>query len=182
MIDELFGSLAERFTYHRLDHTVYVDLFGITLATEEDVKWFISSVGDILQPLVRDRGPINMVINYDGFDLSKGLESYYLALTSEMERRMYKSVRRYTGHAFRRAKLKNALRMDEWDVDSLFSEFDTDNSGFLSLEQLRRGFFEKFCINLTQGHLEMFQGSNGFVKVTRCMFSMGVRRVLESDF
>uniref|UniRef100_A0A6S8RH92 Uncharacterized protein n=1 Tax=Chaetoceros debilis TaxID=122233 RepID=A0A6S8RH92_9STRA len=78
VLDELFGSLLDRCTYHELDHTIYIYLFGITLSSEDDVDWYSNLIGEIIQPLYRNKGPIDMVVNYDGFDLSKGLESYYL--------------------------------------------------------------------------------------------------------
>ena len=63
---ELFGTLEERCTYHPEDHTVFIDLFGVTLNEEEDVAWIINGLRSILAPLVDERGPINVVASYDG--------------------------------------------------------------------------------------------------------------------
>ena len=142
VLDELFGLLLDRCTYHEFDHTIYIDLFGITLSSEDDVDWYSNLIGEIIQPLYRNKGPIDMVVNYDEFDLSKGLESYYLQWISKLEQSVYKTVKRYTGRAFSRARLKSELRMHDWDVKELFEDFDIDNSGYLSLEELRRGFYE----------------------------------------
>jgi len=64
--NEMFGSLEERYVYHESDHTVFLEMFGITIDSEEDIDWLVSGLGAILQPLVDKKGPVNMVINYDG--------------------------------------------------------------------------------------------------------------------
>jgi propionate CoA-transferase len=58
---DFFGSLEDRCTYHDIDHTVYIDLFGITLNSEDDIDWFISSTRDILKAPVDAKGPIDVV-------------------------------------------------------------------------------------------------------------------------
>ena len=78
-----------------LDHTMYIDLFGITLSSKDDVNWFSNSIGEIIKPLYRNKGPIDMVVaNYDGFDLSKSLESYYLQQMSKLEQSVYKNLQK----------------------------------------------------------------------------------------
>jgi propionate CoA-transferase len=37
---ELFVTLEERCKYYPGDHTLFLDLFGITLNSKEDVRWF----------------------------------------------------------------------------------------------------------------------------------------------
>ena len=42
---ELFGSLAERCTYHKDDHLLFIDLFGVSLRNESEIVWlFVSQV------------------------------------------------------------------------------------------------------------------------------------------
>lgn len=177
---EFFGSLDERCNYHSEDHTMYIDLFGITLNEEQDVNWFIGGLRDILSPLVLDKGPINIVVNYDGFDLGKGLERSYSEKVALLEKDFYKSVRRYTGQAFRRAQLKTQLKMSDYDPDELFETFDVDHSGSLDLEQLRECFQTKFQIRLSTSDIILFQQQDeSVVKVNREMFAEGVRKVLE---
>jgi len=94
---------------------------------------------------------------------------------------VYKTVKRYTGRAFSRARLKSELRMHEWDVKELFEDFDIDNSGYLSLEELRRGFYEKFCINLTPLHLHMFQDGDSILE-NGTRQQMNFRQFFSMDF
>jgi hypothetical protein len=107
------GSLEERCIYHAEDHTMYCDLFGITLNNEDDVEWCLGCLRVILTPYVDVQGPIDMVVNYDGFDIGKGLEDTYSEQVSVLQEEMNKSIRQYTGQAFQRVKLKTQLRMSE---------------------------------------------------------------------
>jgi propionate CoA-transferase len=177
---EFFGSLEDRVVYHPEDHVLYADLFGITLNEEEDIDWFVGGIRDILLPLFKAKGPIDMVVNYDGFDIRKGLEEMYSEKVSDLQREMYKSVKRYTGRAFQRAQLKTQLRMSEWNTDELFEEFDTKKDGVLSLEELRDGIRTNFQIHLTPSHLRQFQRSSSDSTVDRIMFAKGIKVVLET--
>ena len=68
--NEMFGSLEGRCTHHHeRDHTMFLDLFGITLNSEDDVTWFFAGLHKILGPLIKKMGKIDMVVQYDGFDL-----------------------------------------------------------------------------------------------------------------
>ena len=99
--NEMFGSLEGRCTHHHeRDHTMFLDLFGITLNSEDDVIWFFAGLHKILGPLVKKMGKIDMVVQYDGFDLRDDLSNLYVRETSKLESEMYKSVKRYTGQAF----------------------------------------------------------------------------------
>ena len=178
-IKEFFGSLEERCNYHSDDHVMYLELFGITLNSQEDVDWFFGSLRDILRPLVDKKGPIDMVVNYDGFDLSSGLESYYGDAVAAIEGDLYKSVKRYTGHAFRKAQLKSQLSMNDWDPNKLFDKFDKDGSNYLDIEELR-SCFEMFQIHITPTILRMFRQDENNVKIDREMFVRGIEKVLES--
>jgi propionate CoA-transferase len=112
--NEIFGSLEDRCTYHKKDHTMFLDLFGINLNTEDDVKWFFHGLREILKPLVNQKGRIDMVVQYDGFDIRNNLSGFYVDETSKLEKELYKSAKRYTGNAFKRAKLKRQIKMNEW--------------------------------------------------------------------
>lgn len=86
---QLFGSLADRCTYHTEDHLFYMNLFGVSLQTPSDIQWFLTSLDQILHPLTKDRGPVDVVVNYDGFDLHIGLEEIYADALTELEKRHY---------------------------------------------------------------------------------------------
>ena len=151
---EMFGSLEERVKYHDEDHTVYLDLFGITLDNEDDIKWFFGSLRNILQNLCKDKGPINMVVNYDGFDLHKGLEEFYVEQTEALQADFYKSAKRYSGKAFHRAKLGKQIKVVDWDPVQLFKEFDINGDGRIQRDELQIGMNDKFLITLTPKQLE----------------------------
>jgi propionate CoA-transferase len=179
ILAELFGTLEERCVYHPQDHTVFFDLFGITLNEEDDVTWLINGLRSILKPLVDEYGPINMVASYDGFDVRKGLEHLYEEKVNEIEKEMYKSVKRYTGHAFKRAKLKSHLNMSSSDPDNLFEEFGADQNGVLSTQQLRDGFVDHFQIHLTPSNIQYFL--NGTDTISKDRFIHGMKEVFHHN-
>jgi len=174
---EMFGSLEERVKYHEEDHTLYLDLFGITLGNEDDVKWFFGALRGILGPLCKEKGPIHMVANYDGFDLSKGLEEMYVQHTQALQAEFYKSAKRYSGKAFHRAKLGNQIKVVDWDPVKLFKEFDKNGDGRIQRDELRDGMYEKFLITLLPKQLEaIFQ--NNMDGITQKDFSRAVKELL----
>jgi propionate CoA-transferase len=174
---ELFGSLKERCTYHAKDHIMYLDLFGITLNSKEDVRWFHQCIANIIEPFVKARGPINMVVQYDGFDLHKGLEKFYGDEAELVQKKFYRSVKRVRGLTFRRAQLAKQLHISEWDRDALFDKIDTDHDGRVSLADVRYGIAHIFQIHLTPSELEMFQKSP-HMDVDKESFAKGVEEVL----
>lgn len=180
VISELFGSLQERCTYHAEDHTLFVELFGISLNTEDDVRWFTNSLRSIVDPLVEAKGPIHAIIQYDGFDVRKGLEDMFSEEVAKTERDYYASVKRFTGASFHRAKLAKKLRMSEWDVEELYDEFDLTRNGKVSLNELRKGFADLFSMELTSSQLNHFKKTEADVFVDREMFAKGVEEVLKS--
>ena len=161
------------------DHTMFLDLFAINLNTHEDVQWFFKTLSDILDPLVKKKGPIDMVIQYDGFDLRQGLEDEYSRLTEDLEKRYYKSAHRYSGSQFHRAQLGKTLRMEDWDSDKLYDEFDTNRDGKVSLEELRHGIKDRFEIRLSPAQLAMFQKTPESTSVDRETFAKAVEDMLK---
>eukprot|EP00934_Nitzschia_sp_Nitz4_P004337 Nitzschia sp. Nitz4//scaffold136_size62208//50062//52979//NITZ4_006377-RA/size62208-augustus-gene-0.2-mRNA-1//1//CDS//3329535645//4327//frame0 len=179
---DLFGNLEDRFSYHEQDHTMYLNLFGVSLSSEDDIAWFVESVSSILQPLVDAKGPIHMVVNYEGFDLSKGLEDSYQDKVEALRSSLYASIKRYTGDAFQRASLKNTLEMAEINIDDLFKKFDTSPDGLLSLQELQEGFLKYFHMTLTPSNIRHFMGESGTdMMVDKATFAHGIKKVLEDD-
>jgi propionate CoA-transferase len=176
----LFGSLEERCTYHACDHTMFLDLFGITLNSKEEVRWFHGCIAEILNPFVKSKGPINMVVQYDGFDLHKGLERFYGEGAAILQKKYYKTVKRYCYAVFHRAQLANQMRISEWDWHKLYGKIDFDHDGRVSLEDVRNEIARIFHIHLTPSQLEMFQTSPGR-KVDRETFARGVEEVLRTN-
>ena len=150
---QLFGSLRDRVKYRSNDHVVFIDLFGVQLATEEDVRWFASALDEVLAPLTKEKGPADVIVTYDGFDLRSNLEEAYSAALENIEQKHYKSVKRFSGKAFRRAKLKQMANIESWDPRAAFAIMDEDGDKRLSPEELRRGIRKIFGIKLKQAEL-----------------------------
>jgi propionate CoA-transferase len=180
-LSEFFGSLEDRCTYHPNDHIMYLDLCGIALNEEDDVNWLFTGLNDILKPLVDAKGRIDMVVNYDGFDLRKGLEDSFGEQVILLERDLYKSVKRYSGQSFRRAQLGRNLQINDWSMDELFDLFDVNHDGTLSPEEIRNGMLSKFQIHLTPAQMAKFQRSDGINMVDRDTFEIGLKGVLETS-
>ena len=180
--DEMFGSLEDRCIYHAGDHVMYLDLFGINLDNEDDVKWFFDSLRKILGPLCKAKGPIDMVINYDGFDLHKGLEEMYVSNTQKLQSDFYKSAKRFSGKAFHRAKLGSQIKVVEWDPAQLFKEFDKNGDGRIQRDELRDGMYSKFLITLTPKQLEaIFKEMDHADGIDHKIFTKAVRELLGSQ-
>jgi len=173
---EFFGSLDARCTYHAKDHTLFLELFGINIHCVEDIDWFFNGLRRILKPLVKEKGPIDMVVNYDGFDLRKGLEEQYQIEVEKLQKEFYRNVKRYTGHAFKRAKLGQQMGMSEWKPNELFKKFDTNSSGLVSVEELRDGMMDLFHIHLTPQQVENLAAQ----ELDRNAFDEAVNMILKS--
>lgn len=158
---------------------MFLDLFGINLNTKEDLEWFFDTLSGLLEPLVQAKGPIDMVVQYDGFDMSKGLVDDYAKLTNKLEEKYYRTVHRFTGTQFHRAQLATKLKMSDWDPDALYDEFDTNHDGTLSLEELRHGVKDKFEIRLSPSQLALFQKTPESTSVDREMFAKAVEDLLK---
>jgi len=150
----LFGSLAERCTYHEDDHLLFIDLFGISLRNEHEIDWFFVSLNKILHPITKKKGPVDVVVSYQGFDLKSGLEDYYAEELQKLEARHYKSVKRYSGEAFRLAKLRKKSDVKDWKEEEVFNSFDKNKDGVIESDELRYGIIEMFGLRLKQWELE----------------------------
>lgn len=72
----------------------------------------------------------------------------------DIERRYYKSVKRFSGKAFRPSLLRKKVGVKAWNENEMFRLFDEENTGSISPEQLRRGIKKKFGLTLKQHELE----------------------------
>ena len=173
---QLFGSLRDRVKYRSNDHVVFIDLFGVQLATEEDVRWFALSLDELLAPLTKEKGPADAIVTYDGFDLRSNLEEAYSDALEKIEQKHYKSVKRFSGKAFRRAKLKQMANIESWDPRAAFAIMDEDGDKRLSPEELRRGIRKIFGIKLKQAELNSLTQE----EITMDNFSGVVRKCLRT--
>lgn len=172
-VTEMFGSLKERCHYNEAEHKLFLDLFGVNLNSESDVKWFYSTLHSILDPILMKKGKFDTVINYNGFNLRKGLDDMYAENAQKTQDRFFKTVKRFTGKAFYHARMGQALKMNNLDPNELFDECDTSKTGSLTVEQVRKFVQEKFQMNLSARQLQKFQRSEAG-RVTREDFVAGL--------
>ena len=151
---ELFGSMRERCIYHPEDHVLFIDLFGVSLVSQEEINLIASYLDEIITPLTDTRGPLDVIVNYEGFDLRLGLEEAYAQALEKISTKHYKSVKRFPGRAFRCARLKGMMNMNLFDPKKLFAEMDLDSDGVLSREELRAGIRKWAGIRLRQSDLD----------------------------
>jgi propionate CoA-transferase len=183
VLSEMFGSLKDRCTYHEKEHTLFIDLFGITIESEADINWLVNGLAAILAPHVQSKGPVDVVVNYDGFDIRQGLDHLFTHSVKEfLEKPYYKSVRRFAGKAFKRALLGNAMDLSKWDVQELYDKFDTDHNGSISRSELRDGLSRLFHVSISPSHMaQCFPlNSDGSVAVDRQSFASGILEVLRT--
>jgi propionate CoA-transferase len=182
VVSELFGSFDERVTYHEGSHMVYLDLFGIILSTAEDVNWFFSSLRRLLDPILEKGGgaKVDIVINYDGFDVRKGLEDMYATGALKMEDTYFRSVKRYAFGAFQRARLARLIAIQDWDRDELFDVFDTSRDGRVSIDEFRQGMLDMFQMKLSPSQISKFRRSPEDQCIDKETFLEAIEELLES--
>ena len=70
---------------------------------------------------------MDVIVNYDGFQLDDDVARDYAAMVADLEARFYGTVTRYSGSAFMRVKLGETLR----DAASHIYETREDAQAFL---------------------------------------------------
>lgn len=145
---QLFGSIEERINYYEDDHVIFINMFGVYFNTEDDIVLFHESLDKILKPLVDKKGPIDVVVNYDGFDINPSILSLFNSYIRRFEKQYYKSVKRFAGKAFRRASVAENLNLKRFD-QGLFESFDKDKDGIVSTREFREGMRSMFGVHLT---------------------------------
>ena len=87
----------------------------VDLLTDAYLSITQKSLDEILQPITSKKGPVDVVVSYQGFDLKSGLEENYSEKLKDLEKRHYKSVKRYSNQAFRPSKLRSKSSVEAWD-------------------------------------------------------------------
>ena len=99
-------GLEERITYDAGRDTLFLNFEGMRVRTIKDVD----NIKATVERMCRDidhRVPV--VVNYDHFRIDPELVDVYAAMVRHMETTCYTEVARYTGSAFLRMKLGDAL-------------------------------------------------------------------------
>jgi propionate CoA-transferase len=99
-------TLDERFEYRADDNVVFINFEGLKLQTVDQVDLLAAFLGRRLHDLGRR---VNLIVNYDNFDLGSAATERFFAMVREMERRHFLSSTRYSTHAFHRLKLGQAF-------------------------------------------------------------------------
>ena len=88
------------------DGRLFINFEKLRVRAEEDVRRIEARVQDVCADLP---GPVDVVVNYDGARIDEDVEAAYAAMVARLERRFYGTVSRYSGSAFMRMKLGEAL-------------------------------------------------------------------------
>ena len=99
-------TLDERVDYRAADDLVFINLEGLILDTLEEADEFAAFVGLRLHELGRR---VNLIVNYDNFELGRGAAPRFFEMVREHERRYLLSSTRYSTDAFLRRKLGRAF-------------------------------------------------------------------------
>ena len=99
-------DLDTRVTYDAARDTLFLNFEGMRVRTAKDVK----DIEIAVEGRCREIGHrVPVVVNYDNFRIDPELVDTYAAMVRHMEETCYTQVSRYTGSAFLRLKLADAL-------------------------------------------------------------------------
>jgi propionate CoA-transferase len=99
-------DLPRRIHLDAAQQTLFLNFRHLQVRSAAD----IAAIRDAVSATCEAHGhPVNAVINYDGFQITPGLEDDYAAMAHEMQQRFYARVTRYASGAFRRLKVGRAL-------------------------------------------------------------------------
>jgi propionate CoA-transferase len=102
----LARPLAGRFAFDPATGVLFIDFERLRIRAATDIEAVRREVETLLGPLGR---PVDVVVNYDGFELPGELEEAWAAMVQQLSARYYGRVIRYGASGFLRAKLGAAL-------------------------------------------------------------------------
>lgn len=88
---------------------IFLDFHHLRVRTTADVAEIRTAIWDACEPLGKR---LDAVINYDGFQLDDDVANAYASMTRELEARFYRTVRRYSGTAFKSLRLAQLMHWD----------------------------------------------------------------------
>ena len=99
-------DLERRISFDRDRDTLFLNFEGMRVRTAKDVD----DIKEAVEGVCREIGHrVPVVVNYDHFRIDPELVDAYAAMVRHMEEHCYTEVARYTGSAFLRLKLGDAL-------------------------------------------------------------------------
>jgi propionate CoA-transferase len=99
-------TLEERFDYRPDANLVFVNFEGLTLESADEAEALATFLGRRLYELGHR---VNLIVNYDNFELGRPAARRFFAMVREHERRYLLSTIRYSTDAFLRRKLGRAF-------------------------------------------------------------------------
>ena len=100
-------ALVDRLRYDAATNTAFYNFQGLHIRSKKDVDDGRDAIVRLLEPVGRK---VDVVVNYDDFQIEEGVVDDYAAMAQELGERFYANVSRYTTSAFMRLKLGDALR------------------------------------------------------------------------
>jgi propionate CoA-transferase len=99
-------TLDERVSYRADDNLAFINLEGLTLDTADDAERLADFLSQWLHGIGRR---INLIVNYDNFELGRAATPRFFEMVREHEREYFLSATRYSTDAFLRRKLGRAF-------------------------------------------------------------------------
>lgn len=100
--DLLHLNLQDRIALQEKQNRLFLNFEKLRVRTKEDV----SLVRDTVARICEAHGhPVDVIVNYDGFQIDENLENSWANMVEEVTTRFYRKVTRYSGSAFMRMKL-----------------------------------------------------------------------------
>ena len=99
-------TLVERFEYHPNMNLVFMNFEGLTLESADEVEALAAFLSRRLHEIGHR---VNLIVDYDNFELGRSAARRFLAMVREHERLYFLSSIRYSTDAFLRRKLGRAF-------------------------------------------------------------------------
>jgi propionate CoA-transferase len=99
-------GLEERIRYDAARETLFYNFENLRVGSRKDVEDIRAAVE---RRCARLGKKVDLIVNYDGFDIVEDLVGEYAAMVKDVSDRYYRRVTRYTTSAFMRMKLGDAL-------------------------------------------------------------------------
>lgn len=105
--DILFDmALSERIVFDEARNQLFLNFERLKIRTLEDISEIERHVLGLIGEM-RER--VDVIANYNQFDIPSELEPIYASMVGRLEREYYGTVSRYTSNAFMRQKLERAF-------------------------------------------------------------------------
>jgi propionate CoA-transferase len=102
--------MEDRLTYDAETNTVFINLSGVELNTEQQFEKHAAYMNEFFAGLGKK---VNIISNYDGRTIAPKLQARHLDFITELERKYYLTAARYTTSAFLRQKMGHDLKNRE---------------------------------------------------------------------